>query len=277
MEDPVREGKLTLYSKGLSDQRLQKILDDPRSGAITEIIAPNNLLSAAAIGAITRAQSTAGLVTLYLNDNRDIGDEGLKTLAASPRLATLKRVQLSHINATPEGVAALAGSAHIAGLIELRLALNEVGDTGAEALSATSGVALLDLRKSSVGPAGARALIQATSTASLILDDNPLGAGALTPLSGVSPGLKALQLDRCGLSPADIQALAKLPATSLETLSLKDNTFDDAALDAIAAAPWFAQLKILDLVAHQASKQARARLKAAWGDRKGLTLFARDL
>src|SRR5262249_12148358 len=69
-----------------------------------------NGIGPAGIAALARCPSMSNLGELILDDNRDLGDEGVQTLVGSPVCANLVRLELSNTGLTDRGAAAIAGS-----------------------------------------------------------------------------------------------------------------------------------------------------------------------
>src|SRR5205823_1741983 len=78
----------------------------------------------------------ASLHTLRIRDN-DLFDQGAELLAASPASDTLLEVDLSQNGMGPAAAQALGKSAHLRGLLVLRLADNSISESSAAALAAS--------------------------------------------------------------------------------------------------------------------------------------------
>jgi serine/threonine protein kinase len=131
--------------------------------------------------AFLKSGQTGALSWLLDLTNKQIGDEGVKALADSPRLANLSVLILSGNQISDEGAAALAGSSHIMNLSRLVLWDNRIGDEGVMALAASPQLAnltALDLGSNRVGDEGVKALAASPFMANLtalILVSNHIG------------------------------------------------------------------------------------------------------
>ena len=122
----------------------------------------------------------------------------LRTVLASPCLATVRSLDLSRNHIGPRGAAFLAASPAVGCLRELNLGwVENVGDEGARALAASPHLARLcklDLAVNKIGPKGAAALANSPHLAGLtrlLLGANPLGGRGVAALAA-SPYLKRL-------------------------------------------------------------------------------------
>jgi uncharacterized protein (TIGR02996 family) len=180
------------------------------------------------VQALSDCPTLTGLRTLLLGFC-EVGDDGLRALAAAPRLASLRSLSLCAVygdegvstRLTAAGVAALAASPHLAGLTALDLSRNDVGDEGARALAASP---------------------------------------RLT-------GLRDLLLFDAALTDAGVAALAASPALGrLERLLLGgENDVGDAGLEALAASPHLAALVDLTVGGQGCSRGGRER-RQSFGD-----------
>jgi hypothetical protein len=257
---------------GIGEPTLLRLLDHPDIRPIQAITIRDQQITARGVQAIMTASATSGLDSLHLSGN-PLGDDGLRALAESPRLAQIQTLQLQRVGATPAGIAALAASPHLKAK-NLALGWQSVGDAGAKALVAATQVAHLRLESAEVGTEGAVALIEGGRFESLSLIKNPVH---LEGLSAVSAHLQSLSLIECPLSAQDIEQLSSAEAPSLTSLSLKWSRIEDAGLSAIMGASWFGQLKSLDLSASKASAQSRRAFVAAYGEGRFLSIYRKDL
>ena len=110
----------------------------------------------------------AGLVTLNLADNQDIGNDGARALWASSTLGGLRGLDLHSVGAP--GLVRALRDPPLAGLARLRIGQNGIGDREAAALAEAPGLGrltYLDLSGSDIGNDGARALAGSTTLVSL--------------------------------------------------------------------------------------------------------------
>ncbi|MDP2313198.1 MAG: hypothetical protein Q8P41_09860 [Pseudomonadota bacterium] len=265
----LEDGGLVAAGEHIDDALLLAILADPRVPDLRDVELADNAITVVGVQALLDHAKTAGLRALHLGSN-PLGDAGLVALAGSSRLANVERLLLGNVGATSAGVAALAGTRNASALTMVELGYQAVGDHGAVALVGLPAGTLL-LQKAGIGGVGARALLAGAAATSLTLDENPIGAGGLVGLTALAPTLMSLSLKQTALGPADAAALAALPAPALRHLSLAYADLGDDGVHAIAGAPWLGQLKSLDLTGTRASAAAYAALRAAWGERGGLS------
>lgn len=160
------------------------------------------------------AASPLGKLHRLSISSQRLDDEQAAILFASPTLAGLRDVDLSHNLFGAAGAKALAASPMRTTLRELRVANVPFGDDGAIALATSAGFPELrelwmgaGWNKGTFGPAGARAL--AVSRAfprleSLLLSSQPIGdegASALIESKTLS-ALTSPRVENCGLSEA---------------------------------------------------------------------------
>jgi hypothetical protein len=265
----LRDGGLSVAGESLDDALLLAILDDPRVPELVDLELFDNALTAAGVRTLLTHAKTAQLRVLHLGSN-PIGDDGVIALAESPRLTTIERLEVGATAATAAGIGALARSPHAAALRLVQVGYQPLGDPGAVALVALRAGALL-VKQAAIGGPGARALLAGTAAGSLVLDDNPLGAGGLIGLAALAPEMTALSLQRTALGAADAAALAALPAPALRALSLTYAPLGDDGVRALLGAPWFPTLRTLDLTGTRATTAAYAAARAAWGERPGFS------
>ncbi|MES2643633.1 MAG: hypothetical protein V4850_29375 [Myxococcota bacterium] len=265
----LANGSLVAAGQDIDDALLLAILEDPRVPELRDVELFDNALSAEGVRTLLTHAKTARPRTLHLGSN-PIGDEGLLALAASDRLLTVENLYVGKVGATASGMAALARSPHTASLKLVQVGFQPLGDDGATALvELRTGAMLLD--EAGIGGVGARALLAGTVAPALSLDGNSVGAGGLVGLRALAPTLVSVSLERAGLGAADAAALAGVPAPALRHLSLSYAHFGDDGVRALLAAPWFAQLASLDVTGTGASAETYAALRAAWGERPGLS------
>ena len=265
------EGIYVTFGQGIGEPALLKLLAQRDLHPLRSVSIHGQRLTAASAAAIMGAEATSALHSLYLQES-SIGDEGLKAIAAAPRLAQLQHINLDKVGATAKGVTALANSPHLQPE-SLSLGWQAVGDEGAVALAKAAGIQTLHLESAEIGPTGMVALLQGTSAKALTFITNP---GGLDQLSHVSPAVQGLHFKACGFESDDIQMLAKATAPGLTSLSIKLMSLTDADLHAIIAAPWFKQLDQLVLSAQRTSPDSRRALIDAYQG-EFLSIYRKDL
>ncbi len=266
----LANGSLAILGDDLGDDVLEAILADPRVPALKDLSLGRNRLTAAAVRTIAASPKSAHLRLLALDIN-PVGDQGLVVLSKWFGLTTLEDLMVAHTGATSVGIRALASSPHLTSLKRATFGFQNVGDDGAIALAALPVREWMHVDSGQIGPAGARALLSAGHSTSLSLNNNPIGAGGLATLPAISPTLAGLAMQQTGLGAADAMALAALAAPALRSLDLEYNDLGDAGVRALVGAPWFAQLDALDVAYTRASEATYDALRAAWGAKNGLT------
>jgi uncharacterized protein (TIGR02996 family) len=129
----------------------------------------------------------AGLTQLWLNDN-GLGDAGASALAASPNWLRLEHLSLSECEVGDGGAEALARSPHLGRLAGLYLSGNDVGDRGAAALAGSAGLPAVEhlyLQRNQVTDAGARAFASSPHLGrlrALVLEKNEIGPEGVAAL-----------------------------------------------------------------------------------------------
>jgi uncharacterized protein (TIGR02996 family) len=181
--------------------------------------------------------ASGGLEELELDANL-LGPPAGVMLAASPDVATLKKLGLARNNIRDEGAKALAGSPYLANVLELNLADNRIGGPGLQTLvhsTSLTGLRRLDLSGNFMGTTNATRLAE-----------GPLIAN-----------LTGLGLSRSAIESEGVRALAESPVVSrLRTLDLSENTFDDDALQALASSPYLKRLQRLNLSCNDLTETA---------------------
>jgi uncharacterized protein (TIGR02996 family) len=203
---------------------------------------------------------------------KDLDDDRLRRIAASPHLAVLGHAQLWG-EVTAVGLEALGSAPHLRRGIGLSLSMNAITVDGARALAAGSsadriaaisvvkegldddaiaafatmrGLLSLVALSENLGPASARALARAPWLQEIMLSSPRLGEEDWLLLAGI-PSLRRLFLIRSRVTPDGARAIvARLPP-SLHTLDLSDSPIGDVGALAIAAAPQLANLRELHL------------------------------
>jgi hypothetical protein len=176
-----------------------------------------------------------------------IGPDGVRHVARSPQLASVRNLGLGQNGVGSAGVRELVASPHLLRLNSLDLGFNEIRDDGVAALAEWPGLAGVKW---------------------LNLGTNDFGAAGVVALANCPHVTK---LETLGLSPvnvgtAGLRALASSPFLErLRTLWLFARDFDAAAVDVLVGDNRFARLADLHLAA--LDQQFKARLKGHFGDR----------
>jgi uncharacterized protein (TIGR02996 family) len=207
----------------------------------------------------------------------NLGDAGLRHLAASPCLTSLQRWNLSGNRFGVEGLDALANSEHFPALRWLELNdLKGVSDGGL-ALMAESPLAprleALHLRMSRISDAGLQAAARSDRfdrLRSLNLRDNAItdrGAEALARMDSLAD-LRELDLTANGIGDAGLAALTRSRALrGLRVLRVGDNRVTARGLKALIDSPAWPQLAKLEVgvesLTEPMSRALRARFPAA--------------
>lgn len=202
--------------------------------------------------------------------HNDLGDGGVRRVAAATCLGGLQELLLTGVGCMDEGAEALADAPRMPGLGKLVLSRNDIDARGAARLIAVNRLTGLHTIDLSVNPIDG--------------DELAVELRALAPRPG---GLSMLNLEDNGLSSASLVELAKLPHFSeIERLALSGNDFGVTGIDALSgrrlqflralmlggsglgdpgvaalvAAPWLPRLRKLDLSDNRISDDGLATL-----------------
>jgi uncharacterized protein (TIGR02996 family) len=184
-----------------------------------------------------------------------VGDEGCRVIAAAPQFASLRGLELPNNELGPDGVAELARSPHLRGLLDLDLAggsnsPNEIGPEGARHMAASDNfhhLTSLDLVFNFIGDEGFAALAESPrlpALRSLNLPGNNItddGIRALTRSAGL-PSLNWLNVcgmrQGPGITARGLRELVDSPRMAqLTGLKLASNPIGDAGAFALADSP----------------------------------------
>jgi uncharacterized protein (TIGR02996 family) len=120
--------ELDLRDNQISDLGATRLATSPNLRRLTTLYLVNNEISSGGAEWVARGPWT-NLTHLYLNHNQ-IGDEGVRALAASPRLSPLTELDLRDNRITDEGARLLAASTTLGNLRELLLRGNPIRNRG---------------------------------------------------------------------------------------------------------------------------------------------------
>jgi uncharacterized protein (TIGR02996 family) len=276
---PVRRLRL-IDDAGL----LPKLIYSPLLDGVRELDLCDNDLSNGGVDLLTRSPFLKHLEVLELGFN-GMDDAGVIALARASSFPALTKLALNDNGAiTGVGLQALAESPFFAGLAELDVSGNDIGEAGVRAALASPSFARLHtfiLDRNPIGDAGAIALAQSSLLTRMVarsgrLDlrghaGGPIGlAGAAT--LAASPALaKCAALDLTGndLGDAGLAALVGSPLlVELQVLKLGRNQITDAGLLAIRESlpSFLARLRLLDLSENRLTRYGMGVLEAAKGE-----------
>lgn len=226
------------------------LAEAPTLRVLRRLALPGSRLTGDGLRALPRGGSLPALSELVL-DGGELGEGAAHGFLGSPK--RLEAASLRQMELDAELLAGLLESPALDGVLDLRLAANELGDEGARALAACPRLRelrRLDVSDCQIGPAGARALAASPHLGRLRrlhLSDDPIGDDGMAVLVERLPELRALRADRCQIGDHGIARLARSArAGRLCELSLTGNALGDAALGALAAKPT-SRLRILRL------------------------------
>ncbi|XP_078703617.1 NACHT, LRR and PYD domains-containing protein 12-like [Branchiostoma floridae x Branchiostoma belcheri] len=194
---------------------------------------------------VQRFRHVSLLEELDLSGNSELGDAGMDVLqtglSSVPHLAVLR---LMGLHMTAAGMSRLAPHLrHLAGLRELDLSLNKIGDTGLTSLTTVLptfiAMQVLNLVWTGITNTGMRTLVPAlcklTGLVKLNISNNDIGGPGLESFATILPHLtamKVLYLHRTGISDRGISALLKtLPhLVELQELDVSSNDIRDSGI-----------------------------------------------
>ncbi|CAH1277651.1 NLRP3 [Branchiostoma lanceolatum] len=163
------------------------------------------------------------LEELDLSWNSELGDAGVEILQVGlSSVPNLTALRLRWINMTAVGMSSLAPYMHhLAGLIELDISSNKIGDTGweylSDVLSTLIALQVLVLAETGIRTTGMRSLAPALCQLSGLIKldiagNGDIGNPGLVSLADILPHLtamKVLDLSMTGISDGEISALVK--------------------------------------------------------------------
>ncbi|MDB5308420.1 MAG: hypothetical protein JWO38_2622 [Gemmataceae bacterium] len=244
----ARVEELDLCLGDLGNDGLTLLVRSPYLQAIRVLDLGSNGLDDAGMGVLARAATLPRLQSLTLNDNRQITGDGVAVLADSPFFAGLLELDLSGNDVGEAGVRVVVRGRAMARLHTLKLAGCHVGDPGIAALVRSeifrrvlARNSHLDLRKNTIGPAGADALAshpELVRVVNLDLGENYLGDRGVTILaeSGRLGNVRTLRLARNQLADAGAVALIAAGLPKLRALDVAGNRLSPRGVDVLKAA-----------------------------------------
>jgi hypothetical protein len=242
---PARWKCLDISGFQASPEATRGMAELPQLSSLVRLQARQCNFSEGDIGRLAAALATE-LRELYLGDN-GFGNPGVQALAAGewPHLHTL---DLRGNAVGAEGARALAGGRFPA-LADLRLGGNGIGDDGARAIAGAAwagSLRRLQSENARIGTAGVEAIAAAP------------GLRGLTELNLAGNGI-----DKKPVGPKGVKALAAADWPALTDLNLNGALAGDAAVKALAAAPFAAHLVSLCLANNELTAAAVAALVGA--------------
>jgi uncharacterized protein (TIGR02996 family) len=267
--------ELDLSLGDLGDAGLGQLTRSPHLQAVRVLDLGTNGLDDAGVIALARAATLPRLRVLALNDNRQISGEGVAALADSPFFAGLLELDVSGNDVGEAGARAVVRGRAMAHLHTLGLAGCHVGDAGVAALVRSDVFPRmlarnphLDLRRNTIGPAGADALAahpDLVRVVSLDLGENYLGDRGVTILaeSGQLGSVRTLKLARNQLADAGAVALITAGMPKLRCLDVSGNRLSPRGVDRLKDA---ARLRGFALDASGNAAEPTAPVPVAVGD-----------
>lgn len=207
--------------------------------------------------------------SIFVPEDRDIGDAGALNIARNPYLTNLESLGLSSNRIRVDGAAALSRSEHLASLVHLDLSRNDLTGSSVHVILNTSNLPKLtsvNFNNNNITSEDARAFHTSRALDRLYIGGNPLGAAGIRLLVA-SPGLRSLRV--LDLSGADLDAdalvaLAQGTLTNLQTLILGHNNLRADGLRALVNQPTLLQnLHTLDLQSNSIENAGAIALAAS--------------
>jgi uncharacterized protein (TIGR02996 family) len=265
--------ELCLTGTVSGDEEMAILAGSPILQRLTSLLLGTDL-GLAGLRSVVESDHLGPLTSLYLWGNGNIGPAGAAILAAAPRLAGLRSLNLNATDLGDEGATALAASPHLRKLTELYLKGNQIGPAGMRALAASpvlTHVSHLDLWNNPIGPDGARALADSlflSSLTELELPGGAIGPEGATALANsfVCQRLKSLRLDLNEIGTQGAVAMAQsVHLHQLVDLDLSANDLGDEGVLALVSSAFAPRLRSLELVNNRigpAAVEALARSPA---------------
>ena len=248
-------GHVKFEGRKLSIQEMQHLCRAPNLGQVEILSFYGSGLEPPMIQALLEAKMPQ-IHTLQFVQN-PLSDQGLKVLAAYPRLAELCALQLSFAQVGPQGLESLCSAGAMPRLRELVLSHNFLGSEGMRVLCQHARLPVLervDLGYNRLRAQDASALVEDSTLlrhlTTLTLTGNALGDHGVAALveSPMVHQLKILHLGYNRVRTAGIEAIAQSEHLGgLEELHLVGNVVDDRAATALARSRGLGGLRRLTL------------------------------
>lgn len=259
-------GLLGLADTNLNDETFGEILDHPSIPAIQELRLASNNLGVSGASILAHHPKLTGLKYLSLAQN-PLKDAGLEILSQGAYVSSVEELDITGVGGTGVGVKSIASN--FTNLKRLYVSYQSLDDDAIQTISKLPYLVLLSAVETQLSPKAVKFLLQ-SSIKTLNLEGNILEEGSLVGLDFI--GSEGINLSRTGLSDQDVAILALADAPSLVSLKLAHCAISDEGAQTLIQSILLMQLQALDLSYTQISSQAAHKLKAAWGDRGGLTL-----
>jgi uncharacterized protein (TIGR02996 family) len=221
---------LNLYERDLRGQVIPALVEEAAAfGNLAHLTVRDNGLDRASMNALADSPLLGRLQRLELEGNPLVGDDGIAALAGSPHSAGLQRLELKYFHFGEDGLAALIASPHFLSLRELDFS-------------------------SSGGPRSSQryeALVNATWFGRLTALSFGTSSKVFVEALAHSPqsrNLTGLRLAHSNLGPSDVEVLARSPnLANLGLLDLTDNEIGVAGARALVSSPYLERLTELIL------------------------------
>ncbi len=250
---------------------VRALAESPHLTRLTHLYLPLGETAPDSYAVLATAPNLASLRELSLNGY--VGVEGLAHLARSQYLTGLLSLQLQGTSLGDAGMQVLAG-APWRSMQKLDLSRNGLGDGGMRALAEWPGLASVEVLKllhNSIGPEGLAALVASPHLGRLgkiDLSNNPIGREGVTAIVAASlPRLRDLDLWRCQIGDAGAHLIAGSPASSrLTKLTLSYNDLTDAGAQALLESPHLGAITRLEVLGNPFSDPVKEALVRRFGD-----------
>ncbi len=237
-----------------------QLVESPMFGQIPEIDLTHNYLGNGCLNLFARATQLTRLESLHLGFN-DITDQGLRLLAGIPHLSTLCELYLDdNRQIGAPGVRALADSHYLVSLRHLDLSGNNLGETALRVLINGDSLRQLDsltLHNNKIGDAGVESLAHSellrrmlcrSSALDLSWNDiGPVGARYLAESPFIEL-VETLNLAHNAIGDAGLASLAQSPyLRRLKRLLVGENRITDSGVLSLARSRVPESLTFIDL------------------------------
>jgi uncharacterized protein (TIGR02996 family) len=238
----------------LGDAGVRGLTDRPVFARLSDLLLDGNALSRESVGHLATTPFAPHLTALSLNDN-PLGLSGLTRLAEARTFRSLSGLAIERTGSDLAAIEEVLNNPHFAGLRELSLGEDDLGDELFDALLESRAWPTLESLRvidSYVGPDSLHAIAHAaTGPRRLDLSRNPVESAGVQHLAraGWLDRLNRLTLVEAALDDDALFALARSPdCGNLRALHLGGNDgIHDAGVLALAASPFLRRLTVLDL------------------------------